>query len=152
MSQWSRWSTSTDAPSSCGRGGVHAWTKRGVPTQLDDHSLLLQDRRYLESRDLRWTKYAGAVQAASSRATADGFWVYSSTQCDEGRPHGPRVWLRWWKLHGLASATCCSCIFCSVFSLASLRGVRRCGGRHGLGSPVDLLGLIVFSFLFWGFV
>ena len=42
--------------------------------------------------------------------------MYSSTQSDEGRPHGPRVRLRWWKLHWLASAACCSCVFCSLSS------------------------------------
>ena len=32
-------------------------------------------------------------------------------------------------------------------STSSLRGVRSCGGRHGLGSRLGLLGLLVFSFL-----
>ena len=45
--------------------------------------------------------------------TTDNIWMYSSTRIDEGRPHGPRVWLQWWKLHWLASAAC-SCIFFSL--------------------------------------
>ena len=58
-SQRSRWSTSIDAPSSCGRGGAQPWEKRRVFPQdcVADHTLLLQGRRYPESRDLRWTKY-----------------------------------------------------------------------------------------------
>ena len=58
--------------------------------------------------------------------------MYSSTQFDDGRRHGQRVWLRWWKLYWLASAVCCLCIFCSLSSalwLSSLRGVRSCGGH-----------------------
>ena len=39
-----------------------------------------------------------------------------------------------------------------VLWLSSLRGVRSCGGRHGLGSRLGLLGLFVFSFLFVGSV
>ena len=38
----------------------------------------------------------------------------------------------------------------SVLSLSSLRGVRSCGGRLGLGSRLDLLGLFVISFLLLG--
>ena len=57
--QWSRWSTSTDAPSSCNRGGRRPALKNegSVPTRLADHTLLLQCRQYLEARDLRRTKY-----------------------------------------------------------------------------------------------
>ena len=40
----------------------------------------------------------------------------------------------------------------SVLWLSSLRGIRSCGGRHGLGSRLGLLGLFVFSFLFLDFV
>ena len=43
-------------------------------------------------------------------------------------------------------------LFCSVLWLSSLRGFRSCGGHHGLGSRLDLLGLLVFSFLLLGFV
>ena len=39
----------------------------------------------------------------------------------------------------------------SVVWLSSLRGVRSCSGRHGLGSRLGLLGLFVFSFLLPGF-
>ena len=56
--QRSRWSTSTDAPSSCDKGGAEPLKKEGsVPTRLVDHTLLLQGRRYPEARDLRRTKY-----------------------------------------------------------------------------------------------
>ena len=44
------------------------------------------------------------------------------------------------------------CFLLSVVWLPSLRGVRNCGGRHGLDSRVGLLGLFVFRFLFSGFV
>ena len=40
----------------------------------------------------------------------------------------------------------------SFLWLSSLRGVHGCGGRHGLGSRLGLLGLFVFSFLFLDFV
>ena len=40
------------------------------------------------------------------------------------------------------------CRLSSVLWLSSLRGVRSCGGRHGLGSRLGLLGLFVFSFCF----
>ena len=36
----------------------------------------------------------------------------------------------------------------SVFCLSSLRGVRSCDGRHGLGSRLGLPGLFVFNLLF----
>ena len=35
-----------------------------------------------------------------------------------------------------------------VLWLSTLRGVRSCGGRHGLGSPLGLFGLSVFSLCF----
>ena len=38
----------------------------------------------------------------------------------------------------------------SVVRLSSLRGIRSCGGRHGLGSLLGLLGLFVFRFLLLG--
>ena len=39
----------------------------------------------------------------------------------------------------------------SVRWLSSPRGIRSCGGRHGLGSRLGLLGLFVFRFLRLGF-
>ena len=36
----------------------------------------------------------------------------------------------------------------SVLWLSSLRGVRSCGDRHGLGSRLGLLGLFVTRFCF----
>ena len=39
-------------------------------------------------------------------------------------------------------------VFSALCHLAvSLRGIRGCGGRHGLGSRLGLLGLFVFRFL-----
>ena len=75
------------------------------------------------------------------------FLMYSSTQLYEGPPHGPRVWLRGWKLYWLALAACFSRIFCSLSSGCLVRGVRGCGG-HRLGSHLGLLGLFVFRFRF----
>ena len=43
------------------------------------------------------------------------------------------------------------CFLLSVLWLCSLRGIRSCGGRHGLGSRLGLLGLFVFRFLLLGF-
>ena len=45
------------------------------------------------------------------------------------------------------------CFMLSVVWLSSLRGIRSCGGRHGLGSRLGLLGLFVFTcrFLLLGF-
>ena len=43
------------------------------------------------------------------------------------------------------------CFLLSVVWLSSLRGIRSCGGRHGLGSRLGLLGLFVFKFLLLGF-
>ena len=42
-------------------------------------------------------------------------------------------------------------VFSALCSLASLWGIRSCGGRHGLGSRLGLLGLFVFRFLLLGF-
>ena len=39
------------------------------------------------------------------------------------------------------------CFLLSVVWLSSLRGIRSCGGRHGLGSRLGLLWLLVFRFL-----
>ena len=39
----------------------------------------------------------------------------------------------------------------SVLWLSSLRGVRSCGGRHGLGSRLGLRRPFVFGFLLLGF-
>ena len=44
-----------------------------------------------------------------------------------------------------------ACFLLSVVWLFSLRGIRSCGGRLGLGSRLDLLGLFVFRFLLLGF-
>ena len=38
------------------------------------------------------------------------------------------------------------CFLLSVVWVSSLRGIRSCGGRHGLGSRLGLLGLFVFRF------
>ena len=54
-SQPSRWSTSTDAPSSGGRGDAQPENKGSVPTRLDERILPLQERRCPEARDLGWT-------------------------------------------------------------------------------------------------
>ena len=43
------------------------------------------------------------------------------------------------------------CFLLSVVWLSSLRGIRSCGGRHGLGPRSGLLGLFVFRFLLLGF-
>ena len=43
------------------------------------------------------------------------------------------------------------CFLVSVVWLPSLRGIRSCGGRHGLGSRLGLLGLFVVRFLLLGF-
>ena len=43
------------------------------------------------------------------------------------------------------------CFLLSVLWLSSLRGIRSCGGRHGLGFRLGLLGLFVFRFLLLGF-
>ena len=43
------------------------------------------------------------------------------------------------------------CFLLSVVWLSSLRGIRSCGGRHGLGSRLGLFGLSVFRFLLLGF-
>ena len=72
--------------------------------------------------------------------------MYSSTQFDEVRPH--------WAT-GLAAVMEASWIgiimLFEYFSLSVLwlpnpRGVRSCGGRHGLGSRFGLLGMFAFSF------
>ena len=39
---------------------------------------------------------------------------------------------------------------CFLLSVLCLPSVRSCGGRHGLGSRLDLLGLFVISFLLLG--
>ena len=39
------------------------------------------------------------------------------------------------------------CFLLSVVWLSSLRGIHSCGGRHGLGFRLGLLGLFVFMFL-----
>ena len=47
----------------------------------------------------------------------------------------------------------CSLYFLlSIPLLSSLRDVRSCGGRHGLGSRLCLLGLFVFRFLVFGLI
>ena len=43
------------------------------------------------------------------------------------------------------------CCLLSVVWLSSLRGIRSCGGRHGLDSRLGQLGLFVFRFLLLGF-
>ena len=43
------------------------------------------------------------------------------------------------------------CVLLSVVWLSSLRGIRSCDGRHGLGSRLGLLGLFVVRFLVLGF-
>ena len=40
------------------------------------------------------------------------------------------------------------CFLLSVVWLSSLRGIRSCGGRHGLSSRLGLLGLFVLDFYF----
>ena len=42
------------------------------------------------------------------------------------------------------------CFLLSVVWLSSLRGIRSCGSRHGLGSRLGLLGLFVFRFSILG--
>ena len=78
--------------------------------------------------------------------------MYSSPPFDEGRSLGhdfgcgDESRLVWRQRHVV--------YFVLYMSSAwfSLQGVRNCGGRHGLASRLDLLGLLVFSFLFGGFV
>ena len=41
------------------------------------------------------------------------------------------------------------CFLLSAVWLSSLPGVRRCGGRHGPGSRLGLLGLFVLGVCFW---
>ena len=130
-----RWSTSTDAPSSCDRGGAQPLKKKGnVPTRLVHHTLLLQERRYPEARDLRWTTYGccsnsiincynrrffNAQQHSIRRGTAP--WATGSTEVMEATLTG-------------ISGMLCLCFLLSVVWLSSLRGIYSCGGRHGLGS------------------
>ena len=47
--QPSRWSSSTDAPSSCGRSDVQTKSIGSVPTRLAEHVLPPQERRCLEA-------------------------------------------------------------------------------------------------------
>ena len=42
------------------------------------------------------------------------------------------------------------CFLLCVVWLSILRGIRSCGGRHGLGSRLGLLGQFVFRFLLLG--
>ena len=148
--QWSRWSTSTDAPSSCNRGGRRPALKNegSVPTRLADHTLLLQCRQYLEARDLRRTKYGycskstvacynrrflNVQQHSIRRRTAP--WATGSAEVMEAA------------LTGISGMLFVGFLL-SVVWLSSLRGVRSCGGRHGLGSRSQgLFGLFVFRFL-----
>ena len=77
--------------------------------------------------------------------------MYSSTQSDEGRLHGPRVrQVIEAALTGISGMLFVYFLL-SVVWLSSLRGSRNCGGRHGLGSRLGLLGLFVFRFLLLGF-
>ena len=74
--------------------------------------------------------------------------MYSSTQSDEER-------LPWATgssevmeatLTGI-SGKLFVCFMLSVLWLSNLRGIRSCGGRHGLGSRLGLLGLFIYIFL-----
>ena len=98
-------------------------------------------------------KSTGFVQTALA-ATRD-FEMYRSTHFDEGRPDSPQVWLR--------AGTCIDCISVMFvyyllavswlsININSVRGVRRCGGRHDLGFRVGMLGLFGFTFLLLRFV
>ena len=95
----------------------------------------------------------GFVQTAIA-ATRD-FEMYRSTHFDEGRPDSPQVWLR--------AGTCIDCISVMFvyyllavswlsININSVRGVRRCGGRHDLGFRLGMLGLFGFTFLLLRFV
>ena len=72
--------------------------------------------------------------------------MYSSPQFGEGRPLGPgfghvdESCIGWHQRHvaRLLSAL--------VLCLSSIRGVRSCGGRHGVGSRLGVLGAFVFNF------
>ena len=129
-SRRSRWSTSTDAPSSCGRGDTQHCS---VPTQLADHTLLLQGRRYPEARDLRWTKYGGCC---SNIITCYGR-RFSSVQQHSIRS-GTAPWATFLAaaveavLTGVSDMLSLNFLL-SVVWLSCLPGVRSCGGHRGLG-------------------
>ena len=78
--------------------------------------------------------------------------MYSSTQFDEGRPHGPLVLVVVMETALTGISGMFVYFLFSVLWLSSLRGARSGGGRHGLGSRLGLLGLFVFSFLVLGLV
>ena len=122
-----------------------------VPTRLADHTLLLHKGAGILKREIcagqrtgccsnsTITCYNGRflnVQEHSiRRGTAP--WVTGSTEVMEVALTG-------------ISGMLIVCFMLSVIWLSSLRGIRSCGGRHGLGSRLGLLGLFVFRFLLLG--
>ena len=105
---------------------------------------------YPEARDLRRTKYGCCSNSTvasynrrflnaqqHSNSTNDP-WATGSTEVTEAALTG---------ISGMLFV----CFLLSVLWLSSLRGIRSCGGRHGLGFRLGLLGLFVFRFLLLGF-
>ena len=125
--------------------------KRGERLWLADHILLPQGRRYSPKREIYAGQSTSAVQTAPftrynrrflnahqhsiRRGTAP--WATGATEVMEAA------------LTGISGMFLCFLL--SVVWLSSLRGIRTCGGRHGLGCRLGLLVLFVFRFMLLGF-
>ena len=70
-SQRSRWSTSTNAPSSCGRGGAQPSTNRGVCPHGQPTIFCCCKGTDPEARDLLWTKSGCCSNITITFATTD---------------------------------------------------------------------------------
>ena len=132
---------------STARDGTFFVLSTGVPTRLDDHTLLLQGCRYPEARDLRRAKYgccSNSTIACYNRRFLNlqqRLIRRGTAPCATGSTEAMEA-----ALTGI-SGMLFVCFLLSVVWLSSLRGIRSCGGRHGLGSRLGLLGLFVFRFL-----
>ena len=104
-----------------------------MPTQLADHTLLLQGRRYPEARDLRRAKYEGCCSNINLLRQT----IFENTAAHNSMRTAP------WAtvldaameavLTGISGMLLLSFLL-SVLWLSCLRGVRSCGGHRGLGS------------------
>ena len=91
-SQWLTWNTSTDSPSSCGRGGAQPWTEKRVCPHA--YSAAAMAPVFWSARSALLDKVRGmdAVQQHHHlRIETNYECTESSTQFDEGRLHGPRL-------------------------------------------------------------
>ena len=106
-----------------------SWSARSAPDKL---RVLFKQHHYLRQQ----TIFNFLQQHSIRRGTAP--WATGSTEAMEAELT---------RITGMLFV----CFLLSVVWLSSLRGTRSCGGRHGLGSRLGLLGLFVFRFLLLGF-